>query len=829
ALYYQGSYDQATSLLNRAESLLTRIPPDTGIIVQILNLKAFLAENRGDNLEAKSLYEKAYSLAQQSGNPRLMIITLINQAELYRRIQLHELAEETILQALTLAEKTREVEYQRNALKTLSALRIQQGRVEEALVFQKRILDIARETGIREWLKDAYGFIITQAAHKGLPQVDSLLHQAEKELSNDSLLWAELLNWIAAEGFYPVGSLARAKDLYQTALTIAEARGEPTLAIRTLLNLANIYTRQALYPQAMEHLLRARRLCEDRKDSTLLPMVTMALGEIYFSQDNWTKALEAFTEAAYYANLAPDPAFPFKVSTNLAAVQAKLGNVEAARNLFRESKLLAEESEDWRSAANACINLARLDLDQGLTDSALTDLALAQKYAEKSRDPYTLANVHMSRGEILSNRKLFSQAIQQYEIARKLLEPLEAYSELAEVYEKLIRLYGQLRAYDKAFALFFPLLEATQRLSNEESIRALTRMELDYLHQKEKDAQERQIEAEKLRAEKARQITWVIISSAALILAAAAIVLIVLYRANRREKEINAELAERNRLIEEQKTLLEEKNEALERAKRDIEESILYARRIQLAILPDLQPFYERFPESFVLYLPRDVVSGDFYYFHPLSPHQSLLAVADCTGHGVPGAFMSMIGSTLLNRIAQEEGPKDPAFLLQRLDEELRVTLHHTMTQDKIKDGMDIGLCLIDTETHELHFAGARRPLLVISPEGELIELKASRRSIGGDLLQQEFPFEGHSLPLRAGTSFFLFSDGIVDQFGWEKEPGKEPRRTKFMQRRLRQLLQRIHSLPASQQREAIEDTYHKWRGDIEQIDDICIIGVRYT
>lgn len=830
ALYYQGAYDRTERLLAQAESLLTHMKADTAILVQVLNLKASLAESRNDAVSAKSYYEKSLLLARKTGDSRLQIMTLINLAELYHRTRLTELAEETIQEALRLAESYGEREYLRNALKTFSAIRLAQGRTQEALELYSRILQIGRVADIPQWIKDAYGFAIIQAARAGLPQVDSLLKAAEADLAQrDPLLWADLLNWVSSDGFYASGSLTRAKDLYQSALTIAEKEGNELLAIRILLNLSNIYTRQALYPQAMELLLRARRLCEMRSDSSLLPMVLNAIGEIYYAQENWQKAAEIFNQAADYAYLAEQRGFPYRIATNLAVVQVNLGNIDAARNLFQESRLLAEESEDWTAAANACINLARLDMEQQLIDSALKDLRLAERYARKSQDPYSLAHVYMNWGEILFGLRRWKEALSVYEQARVLLEPLEAYSELAEIYEKLIRLYGELRAYDKAFPLVFPLLEATRRLSNEESVRALTRMELDYLHQKEKDAQERQIEAEKLRAEKARQITWIIILSAALLMSAAAAVLLILYRANRREREINAQLAERNRLIEEQKALLEEKNEALERAKRDIDESILYARRIQMAILPDLTPFYERFPEAFVLYLPRDVVSGDFYYFHPLTSHESLLAVADCTGHGVPGAFMSMIGSTLLNRLAQEEGPKDPGFLLQRLDEELRITLHQTISQDKVKDGMDIGLCLFNTERKELYFAGARRPLFVFTPEGEFIELKGSRRSIGGDILQQEVPFDSYTLPLRPGMSLYLFSDGIVDQFGWEQVPGKEPRRSKFMNKRLRHLLEEVHKLPAKEQRARIEETLHSWRGNIEQIDDICVIGVQYV
>ncbi|MCS7297573.1 MAG: tetratricopeptide repeat protein [Bacteroidia bacterium] len=829
ALYYINSYDQAGRLLARAESIATFIPNDLPITVQILNLKASLAESIGNTVEAQTLYERSLSLAQESGQPRLIIMTLINKAELYLRLNLYELAEESVRKALTLAEANKEEEYQRNALKTLALVYLKQGKIPEALQTHRDIIAIAKRSGVLTWLKEAYGLAITQAIQSALPQVDTLLLQAEKDLEADSLLWAELLNWVASEGFLRVGSYAQAKDLYQNALTIAKAKNASTLAVQVLLNLANIYTLQALYPQAMEHLLEARRLCEMQNDSTMLPMVLNNLGEIYYNQEEWQKALEAFSLAADYANLAPDTRFPFQVAMNLAVVQIQVGNTEAGRNLLRESLILAEEAEDWISAAKACINLARLELDQGRVDTARRYLQTALRYAQKSRNPQALAYVYMTQGQFFLLRNQYREALQAYEAARLTLEPIEAYSELGEAYEKLIFLYGKLGAYEKGYRYIQPLLDAIRRLSNEENTRAMTRMELNYLYQKEREQQERRLEAEKLRAEKARQVTWVIIISATLLIGAAAAFLFVLYRANQREREINAQLAERNRLIEEQKALLEEQKAEIERAKAEIDESIQYARRIQMAILPDLTPFYERFPESFVLYLPRDVVSGDFYFYYSLSPTQSLLAVADCTGHGVPGAFMSMIGTTLLNRLAQEEGPKNPALLLQRLDEELRLTLHQTLHQEQIKDGMDIALCLIDTENQLLQFAGARRPLFVFTPEGELIELKGSRRSIGGDTLQAAIAFEGHTIPLRLNMSIYLFSDGIVDQFGWEYLLGQPPRRTKLLQKRLRDLLlQKLH-LPAAKQKAEIEDFITHWRGDIPQLDDICLIGVRYT
>lgn len=828
AAYNLSRYEEAGQSLAKAESLYHKAPPDTAILIQIKSLRAALLETIRDFGAALNLYEEALALAKALRQPRLIIMALNNLAEFYINRGLYEAAYPFIRQAIDLAAQANEQEYLKNAYSLLFNYYRRQGQVDSALSAGAKMRAIALRAGIAPWIKDSYGLSLEVAIEGGRASlIDSLLSQAQRDLLPDTLTWVELLNWIGGTS-HEKGQSALAKELLEKALSIAQAQGYKSLEIKILLNLANIYERQAMYPEAMRLLLQARRSCEKHQDTTLLPMVFMNLGNIYYAREEYDKALEAFSEAARYAYLAPERNFPSKIAVNLATVYAQQNDFETARQLILESRLLAEADENWSAAASALLNLAWIDIRRQSLDSALADLKQAEKYTQKSQDPYMQSHVHLMRGHILHLQNRPLQAITEYEKAKSLLEPLEAYQELEEVYQRLAELYAATGNYPKAYAAASQLVSVVRRLSNEENTKALTRLEVSYQYQKEKERQEQLLREEQLRSEKARQLTAVIAISAILVLAAVSIALFILYRANRKEREINAELARRNVLIEEQKKLLEEKNEALERAQKDIAESIQYARRIQMAILPDLRTFYERMPASFVLYLPRDIVSGDFYYFYPVSPSVSILALADCTGHGVPGAFMSMIGSTLLNKLSQEEGVKDAATFLERLDEELRATLHHTSGEAQVKDGMDIGLCLIDHTRHELQFAGARRPLYVFTPEGQFIELKGTRRSIGGDKLAEIPPFENHLLPLRSGITFYLFSDGIVDQFGWEPQPTGPPIRKKFMTRRLKTLLERIRPLPPHEQKERLEEAIFDWRKDLEQVDDICVIGVHY-
>lgn len=258
-------------------------------------------------------------------------------------------------------------------------------------------------------------------------------------------------------------------------------------------------------------------------------------------------------------------------------------------------------------------------------------------------------------------------------------------------------------------------------------------------------------------------------------------------------------------------------HEIIEERNREVMASINYAQRIQQAILPDERTIKRLLPESFVLFKPRDVVSGDFYWLSEVAG-KTIVAAVDCTGHGVPGAFMSMIGETLLNEIVNGEGITMPAAILQRLDERIRETLRQQETNNQ--DGMDMSLCLIDSEANALHFAGAKNPLVYIQ-EDTLHVIKGDRRGIGGyqRLIRDGVkPFTSHTVSLDSQTHCYLFSDGYQDQFG-----GKRNR--KFKPKRLYRLLHEVHTQPHEVQHRALEERLEEWKNGQKQIDDILVVG----
>jgi serine phosphatase RsbU (regulator of sigma subunit) len=297
-----------------------------------------------------------------------------------------------------------------------------------------------------------------------------------------------------------------------------------------------------------------------------------------------------------------------------------------------------------------------------------------------------------------------------------------------------------------------------------------------------------------------------------------------IYRGYKIKKEANIRLEEKNRTITAQKDEIEKQRDiaAAQRdqiayQKKHITDSIMYAKRIQTALLPSLELFSDKL-EHFVLYKPLAIVSGDFYWVSSKDNLQIIIA-ADCTGHGVPGAFMSMLGVTLLNEIVNGKHIIMPDQIIEHLREGIIKSLKQVVDEDTVKDGMDIAVCVVDFNENLLWFAGANNPLYLIRGN-ELIHYRADKMPVAIHYKMQAFTL--HRIPLQKGDTFYVFSDGFADQFGG-------PNERKFMSMRLKETLVEIVGKPMLQQGDRLNEIFEKWRGGNPQIDDVTLIGVRYS
>lgn len=255
--------------------------------------------------------------------------------------------------------------------------------------------------------------------------------------------------------------------------------------------------------------------------------------------------------------------------------------------------------------------------------------------------------------------------------------------------------------------------------------------------------------------------------------------------------------------------------EELQKQKKELTDSIRYASYIQQAMLPSLELFSRLLPESVVFFKPRELVSGDFYWISR-QRKKIILAAVDCTGHGVPGGLMSVLGISFLNEMVSRGEALTASSLLNQLRERVMKALHQTGRWDEQKDGMDIALCIIDTGNHVLHFAGANNPAYLVRND-ELLEIPGDKMPIGIHMVTEK-SFTNHMLDIAKNDKVYIFTDGFIDQFGGEKSK-------KFKNIRFRELIRNVAKLPFSKQFEFLEDQLVQWKGNLPQIDDILIIG----
>lgn len=265
-------------------------------------------------------------------------------------------------------------------------------------------------------------------------------------------------------------------------------------------------------------------------------------------------------------------------------------------------------------------------------------------------------------------------------------------------------------------------------------------------------------------------------------------------------------------------SLLQKKRSEISHHQTAISDSINYAKKIQDSILPPDSLVHRILPDSFILYLPKDVVSGDFYWVEQCKG-MPVFAAVDCTGHGVPGALMSVIGFNLLTQAVNEMQLTKPSDILHHLDFGVNKFLRQSDEGGLVKDGMDLAMCTLDPATRQLQYAGVFNPAYVIT-KNELVQLKADKFPIGINTDGITDNYTNQTMLLDAGDMIYLFSDGFADQFGGPK--GK-----KYMYNQFRQFLLYIHTLPVEEQRRRLLEEFHRWKGQQEQVDDVLVIGVR--
>lgn len=548
---------------------------------------------------------------------------------------------------------------------------------------------------------------------------------------------------------------------------------------------------------------------------------------------------------------------------NMAVIYSLAGNNEASIEMYKEALKMLSELKDVQQIANTTFNLSIPFDNLDMPDSALfyTDIAFA--HYKKINDYSGLASCYNSYGAEQNRKGNYKEAIRYYELeienirlanepasliipyqnmadsylkagkykecsyyltlATRLATSQGSSADLNEIYYIYASYYEALGDYKQANEYLKMHYEGKENTTSNELKMALA----DQKSLFDRESSETQIRIKELEAEKnlksKQTVTWV------LVLSSFFFGVVILLSVNRyRIKQRSFEK------LNEYKNQLVRQKERVEDAQKEIIDSINYAKRIQSAIMSDEADILRYFADSFLLYKPKHIVAGDFYFFEATDSHV-FYAAADCTGHGIPGALVSVVCANALTRCVKEFALTDPGEILDRA----RVLVLETFGKSgkDVKDGMDISLCSIPLSSLRSNqpyvsvaWAGAYNPLWIISPPsaGEravLRELKADKQPIGYS--EQPKRFTTHQLLLNRGTTLYLFTDGFADQFGGEALPGGKPGGRKFKYRQLQQKLLLMQDNTMKQQQDVLERTFVSWKGDLDQVDDVLILGFR--
>ena len=611
--------------------------------------------------------------------------------------------------------------------------------------------------------------------------------------------------------FYLRGDYVQAIEYYKKSLAIVEELELEDGIASTLNNIAVIYQGQGALDKAIEYLTRSLKIHEQMKmeDGTIGNKKGMGIshnniGNIYWDQEQYEKAFEHYESA-----LKIEEEIGFKPGiagalNNIGVYYAEMGDNEKALECYNRGIEISREIGDKGKEADFLNSLGNLHSGQDNYEKALEffqqSLAIRIEIDDKpgqSVGKNNLATIYRKNGDLNYAIKLGREALGLAQEAQILEETRDAAQNLYVSYKSA----GQ---PNKSLEMYELYIQSRDSIESEENQREILNQQFKYEYEKKEAVAAAEYKAEldhqeeiALAEQRRQNIIIGSISIGLILVALFSVFLFNRFKITQRQKGI----------IERQKEIVEEKNH-------QIMDSIQYAKRIQGAILPPLKLVKENFNESFILYKPKDIVAGDFYWMEQRDG-KLLFAAADCTGHGVPGALVSVVCNNGLNRSVREFGITEPGKILDKTRE--IVIKEFEKSEEEVKDGMDIALCSL--EGNKLSYAGAHNPLWIIrSGKKEIEEIKANKQPIGQ--FDEQKPYTTHQLDLESGDSIYIFSDGIVDQFGGD-------RNKKFRPANFRRLLISIQEMKMEDQGRKIEETFEEWKGSNAQLDDVCVIGVK--
>jgi tetratricopeptide (TPR) repeat protein len=689
-----------------------------------------------------------------------------------------------------------------------------------------------------------YEYIRTLAGRK--PDTLPILVQALRS-------WAQKSQYPIGEGVAALGEALRwwSQGQYDSALSRAQ------VALRTFQEkkrsdyegktynlIGGIHYAQGRYAEVLEASQKALAIYERIGDQRGVASCHNNIGLIHENQGRYAEALEAFQKALPIFERIGDQRGIATCHNNIGIIHKAQGRYAEALEAYQKALTIYERIGDQRGIASSYNNIGTIHYAQGRYAEALEAFQKALTIRERIGDQQGIAACYGNIGIIHYAQGRYAEALEAFQKALAIAQSLGLQDDLDDIYLNLaqtdsaLAASGQNHLWKSAYLHHRLYAAYKDSVRNEESIRKQAQLESQYEYEKKtallkaEQEKERALATAQIRQRETQRNLSLLALGIALI---GLVTFAILYRKIRQQRDLiqkqsdeiqqknlaleqyNAELKSTNQALEESNRIIQQQAETLLEKNEEILDSIRYAERIQQAILPSAEKWQRLLPESFLLYMPRDIVAGDFYWLEETERY-IFLGVADATGHGVPGAFVSIVCANALYKAVLEEGLESPAEILWRVREVVVSQL--TQAGEKVKDGMDIALIrFAKGDRSRAVFAGANRPLWIVSAEG-LLEVAGTRQPIG--YVEEPKAFEEVELMLgsRAPAMVYAFTDGIVDQMGG-------PKGRKLFPKGLREWLLSLWNQPVAKQAESLTALFETWRGECPQIDDVTIVGVR--
>ena len=626
------------------------------------------------------------------------------------------------------------------------------------------------------------------------------------------------------DAYYYQSNFPEALKNYSACLKIMGAIGDKKGEAEAYNNIGIVYSDQGNFTDALINHIASLKIQETIDCKKGIANSYNNIGNVYDAQNNYQEAIKNYSTCLKMMETIGDKAGIAASFVSIGNVNARQGNYQESLKNYFASLEIKESLGDKEGQANPYNNIGNVYFLEGKYGDALKNHFISLKIKESIGDKYGIAESYGNIGEIYFKQKEYKKADDYFLKAKDLSKEIGFKENLKNIYVNLTELDSTNGNFRRAYENHKLYILYRDSLDNEETRKKTIQTQMTYDFEKKESV----TNAEHKKEVEKQNVVIMFVTGGLLFVFMFAGFIYRSLRVTRKQKNI---IEQHKNSVEQQKQEVVNQKLIVEEKQKDIIDSITYAKRLQKAILPSDEEIKKYLPDSFILYKPKDIVAGDFYWLHTvqfedLKPGQFennkktnhpivFIAAADSTGHGVPGAMVSVVCSNALNRSVNEFKLTDPGKILDKTRELVLETF--AKSGEEISDGMDISLLAINKEAKQIIWSGANNQLWYFQ-NNNFKEIKPNKQAIGKT--DNPKPFSSYTIEMQCGDTFYLMTDGFADQFGGDK--GK-----KYKYKQLQAMLIANNRLPLAAQKEKLSNCFNDWKGNLEQVDDVTIIGIR--